>query len=192
VTGAVPPARVLAVSAAVPTLHQIDGRPVLTSIVRTPLSGTLQIGANGPLNSQTAVHTEHVLAFAAANYDHWSAYLGVARWPWSDWGETLTLDLLDERALRIGDRLRVGAELVLEVTSPRLPCFKLAWRINQPVSVLVPMARDGRVGVYLRVVPPGPVQAGDPVHHEPAAQPGITVAALSSLLSREDSDDLAA
>jgi MOSC domain-containing protein YiiM len=62
----------------------------------------------------------------------------------------------------IGEHWRVGAELVLEVTSPRVPCRTFAvWLAEHGwVKRFVTAARPG---AYLRVVVAGSVQAGDPI-----------------------------
>ena len=144
-------------SVATPTLHDINGHSVLTSIIRSPLLEPLYFGPSGPANNETAVHTEAVLATPAEHYDHWMKVFGIGEgeWQWCHWGENPTLTNLDENKLRIGDILRVGPEAVFEVTSPRIPCFKLAWRLGQPETVLHQMIQSGRIGFYLRVKEPG-------------------------------------
>ena len=121
---------------------------------------------------------------ASENYDYWTAHLGIERdaWPNVFWGENLTLSGVNEDRLRIGDRLSIGGTAVFEVTSPRIPCFKLSWRLGQPESFLSELVQSGRTGFYLRVTSPGPVGAGDPVAVESAHPDNITVADLSRLL----------
>ena len=127
---------VVAVSVAEPSWQDIGGRPVFTSIVRAASDRPVRFAAGGPDGNATAVHTEEVFACFAEHYDHWAARLGIDRAAWGacHWGENLMLaGLPDEAALHVGDRLRVG-EALLEVTSPRIPCFKLSWRLGQPES----------------------------------------------------------
>jgi uncharacterized protein len=176
--------RVVAVSRAQPRWVEIRGRQVFTSILHDASDGPLAFEADGPADNATAVHTEQVLAMPAQHYDHWTRELGIERgaWGWCHWGENLTLDGVDEATLCIGDRLRVGDEAVFEVTSPRIPCFKLAWRIGQPDTVLLRLIETGRIGFYLRVLQPGEVRADDKVVLEKFAGDTITVADLSRLL----------
>ena len=63
--------------------------------------------------------------------------------------------------MRIGDRFRVGAALV-EVTAPRIPCSVFATRMGEPGWVKR-FADARRPGLYVRVLEPGEVAAGDPV-----------------------------
>ncbi|SPE42763.1 MOSC domain containing protein (fragment) [Candidatus Sulfopaludibacter sp. SbA3] len=84
-------------------------------------------------------------------------------------GENLTTRGLDVRSLRTGDQLRAGGAL-LEITQPRGPCTQLdvygemlKHEIYDPrVKQRDPSSpRWGMSGFYLRVLEPGPVQAGD-------------------------------
>lgn len=176
-------AGVVAVSAARPRWIDIRGRSTFTSIVREPSPRPLYFGLTGPEQNETAVHTEQVYAFVAGHYDHWAEALHVERssWGWCHWGENLTLRGLSEHSLRIADRLRVGAAL-LEVTSPRIPCYKLAWRLGQPDSFLKVLIESGLMGFYLRVIEPGLIGAGDPVEVVLTRADSPTVAELSRLL----------
>jgi uncharacterized protein len=177
------PRSVIALSRAHPVLTDIRGRQVMTSIVREPIPGPLQIGPEGPVDNSTAVHTEHTLAFPADHYDFWARELGVPRdsWRWAWWGENLTVTGVDEGMLRIGDWVKIGSA-EFEVTSPRVPCFKVAWRVGQPDSFLLRMMETGRVGFHLAVLKPGLVSLGDAIEFA-SPQPGnITVADLSRLL----------
>ena len=74
-------------------------------------------------------------------------------------GENLSVDTLDESELRVGDRLRAGSVL-LEITQPRVPCFKLGLRagVRRLPRAFV---RHGRTGAYLRVLETGEFGAGD-------------------------------
>jgi ferredoxin-NADP reductase/MOSC domain-containing protein YiiM len=183
--------KVIAVSRALPRWIEIGGRPVETSIVRDASPVPLVFGPDGPEENRTAVHTEHVLAFPAEHYDYWAKRLGVARdaWRWCHWGENLTLAGIDEHRLRVGDLVRVGASAVFEVTSPRIPCFKLSWRLGQPEMMLRQLSESGRTGFYLRVLAPGLIGAGDPVSVESPHAEHITIADLSRLLCDPAVDD---
>ena len=176
---------VTAVSTATPQTVEIHGRPMLTSIVRSPHPGALMFEADGPVGNRTAVHTEHVLATVAENYDYWTARLGIERsqWPPSFWGENLTLSGLNENSLRVGDRLKIGAAAEFEVTSPRIPCQKLSWRLGQPDSFLRTLTDTGLTGFYLRVIKPGSIAAGDRVVLESPYPENIIVGDLSRLLN---------
>ncbi len=60
-------------------------------------------------------------AFAREDLDAWERELAPAL-PNGSFGENLTTEGLDVSGALIGERWRVGSELVLEVTSGRIPC----------------------------------------------------------------------
>jgi uncharacterized protein len=181
---------VRAVSVSIPRLIEIHGRPISTSIVHDPHPGPLAFGAGGPAGNSTAVHTEDVLAMPAEHYDYWAHELGVERSAWSDcyFGENLMLCGFNEHSLRVGDRLSIGPTALFEVTSPRIPCFKLSWRLGQPDAFLKRLVDSGLTGFYLRVLRAGEVSPGDPVELTPTTAHSISVADLSRLLSDESAD----
>jgi MOSC domain-containing protein YiiM len=70
---------------------------------------------------------------------------------------------------------------VLEVAQPRLPCFKLGIRMDDPAFVRR-FARAGRPGVYLRIIAPGELRRGDPVVVETTPSHGVTIAQVGRAL----------
>ena len=80
-------------------------------------------------------------------------------------GENLTTEGLLETELWVGDSLEIG-ELRLEVTEPRAPCFKFAARMGYPQAIRH-MLQSGFTGVYLKVVTPAKVGAGQTICIKP-------------------------
>ncbi len=80
----------------------------------------------------------------------------------------------DEAAFCIGDVLRVGSAL-LQVTQPRIPCYKQAAQLGLVDAVRL-IAETGRSGLYLRVLQEGSLRAGDTVHLVERPHPDVTVA----------------
>jgi MOSC domain-containing protein YiiM len=62
-----------------------------------------------------------VYAFQREDLDEWERRLGRAL-PNGSFGENLTTVGIDINDARIGERWRVGREVVLQVTAPRIPC----------------------------------------------------------------------
>jgi MOSC domain-containing protein YiiM len=82
----------------------------------------------------------------------------------------------------VGERWRVGPEaddtdVLLEVTSPRIPCMTFEKRMDLPGWVKR-FTNAGMPGAYLRVVTPGTIGAGDVVRVESRPGHGVTVADL--------------
>jgi MOSC domain-containing protein YiiM len=84
-----------------------------------------------------------------------------------------TIAGLESDSLAIGDRLQIG-DVVLEVTSPRIPCVTLAQRMGDPAFLKKFRAAE-RPGVYCRVIREGFIHAGDTVTYEPYAGEQVTI-----------------
>jgi MOSC domain-containing protein YiiM len=105
-----------------------------------------------------------VYVYSQTDYDWWEQELGYALAP-GTFGENLTVGEFDTTEVQIGDRLYVGS-VILEVTSPRVPCVTLAARMGDPTFVKR-FRQAERPGFYCRVIQEGYVQQEDPVRFEP-------------------------
>ena len=75
----------------------------------------------------------------------------------------------------LGERWRVGTTL-LEVVQPRLPCFKLSLKMEDP-TFLRTFAQASRPGAYLKIIEEGDLGAGDEIEVDLAGRPdhGVSV-----------------
>jgi MOSC domain-containing protein YiiM len=80
----------------------------------------------------------------------------------------------------IGDTYRVG-EVLLEVTQPRQPCFKLGRRWRRP-DLPKQVIANGRTGWYFRVLEEGRLQAGQEVALERRRHPRWTIAEANRVM----------
>ena len=160
-----------------------------TGIFKTPAGGPVAITALGLAGDAIADTRHHggpdqaVYVYGAPDYAWWETELGQSLAP-GTFGENLTVDGLESAALSIGDRLHL-AEVVLEVTAPRIPCATLAARMGDPTFVKRFRAAE-RPGVYCRVIREGQATAGEAVRLEPYSGPTITV--LQMFRAHYDSD----
>jgi MOSC domain-containing protein YiiM len=149
-----------------------------TGIFKTPVDVSVPIGFLG-LQGDTIVDTENhggpdqaVYVFTRPDYDWWSAHIGRPLEP-GTFGENLTLSSLESAALNIGDRVRAG-EVLLEITSPRVPCVTIAARMED--SQFVRKFREAeRPGAYCRVLRTGSVQVGDPIDVIPYPETKVSI-----------------
>jgi len=158
--------RVASVNVGRPREIVVDGEVVRTSIWKHPVGGRVAVrGVNVAGDDQTdrRVHggdRKAVYAYAREDLDWWGERLG-RRLSSGTFGENLTTEGLDVSGARVGERWRVGTAL-LEVTQPRLPCFKLELRMDR-AGFIDEFIAGGRPGAYLRIVEEGAVGAGDAV-----------------------------
>ncbi|WP_405999076.1 MOSC domain-containing protein [Streptomyces sp. NBC_00829] len=152
-----------------------------TGIDKQPAEGAVRVTDPGPkgegasgVAGDTICDLRHhggsdqaVYAFAREDLDFWERELGRPLGNGS-FGENLTTSGLDVGGARIGERWRIGDELVLEVTSARIPCRTFASWLGEQGWVKR-FTRRAVPGAYLRVVEPGEIRAGDAIEivHRP-------------------------
>lgn len=143
-----------------------QGGRVPTGIWKLPASGPVTAtrnGLGGDTQADPSVHggpDKAVYAYAREDTDWWEGELGRAL-EHGAFGENLTLRGVDVSGARVGELWRVGTTL-LEVSEPRLPCWKLGARMGDPKFVKR-FAKALRPGAYLRVLEDGELAAGDAV-----------------------------
>jgi len=102
-----------------------------------------------------------LLAYSAEHYPLWQAELHLPEMTGGGFGENLTIAGQTEQTVCLGDRYAIN-DVILEVSQPRQPCWKLArrWRVSDlPKRVI----RTSRSGWYFRVIQPGEIEAGQTV-----------------------------
>lgn len=150
-------------------VHQ--GELVQTGIFKRPVTGPVAVGKIQMAGDRQADLINHggvdkaVYGYPWEHYAHWAEELRRDDFEPGQFGENLTTEGVFESDLSIGDRLRAGTVL-LEVSQPRMPCFKLNIRMKSP-SFSKAFLRSGLVGFYFRVLKPGDVKAGDTIEIEP-------------------------
>ncbi len=126
-----------------------------------------------------------VYAFAREDLDDWQRRLG-RELPNGFFGENLTTRGLDVNGARIGERWRLGDEVELVVTCPRIPCSTFRGWVGGSDWLKV-FTRVARPGTYLRVARPGTIEAGDAicVVHRPDHDVTVSVAFRATTTERE-------
>jgi MOSC domain-containing protein YiiM len=78
-------------------------------------------------------------------------------------GENVTLEGLDWASVQPGARVRLGDEVLLEITRYTAPCLNIRPAFRDGNYALVSQKRHpGRSRVYARVITPGTLRRGDP------------------------------
>ena len=178
---------VLSVNVAVPEVSSakavgitgINKRPVDGPVlVRAPSPGSP--GGSGVVGDQIFDVANHggddqaVYAYAREDYDWWEAELARTL-PDGGFGDNLTTVGVDVTGAVIGERWRVGRDLVLQITFPRVPCATFQAKMAEPQWVKR-FTLQARPGAYLRVMAPGEVRAGDDVTLVHRPDHGVTIA----------------
>lgn len=98
-----------------------------------------------------------VYAYPAEHYGFWRDEFPEIPLTWGYFGENLTTIGLREDAVFIGDTFKVGSS-VLQVTQPRLPCYKLGIRFGRD-DIIKRFLASRRSGFYLSVLQEGTLRA---------------------------------
>jgi MOSC domain-containing protein YiiM len=169
----------------------------LTGIDKQPVDGPVAVRAPGPkgtgevgLAGDRVYDVKHhggpdqaVYAYAREDLDEWAELLG-RELPGGVFGENLTTGGVDVNGAEIGERWRIGTDLLLEVSVPRLPCGTFqGWMAER--GWIKRFTEHAVSGAYLRVVEPGEIRAGDPVTVEHRPGHGVTVALTFRALTTE-------
>lgn len=166
----------------------IDKRPVPgpVAVADPGPKGTGAVGLAGDRVYDVKHHggsDQAVYAYAREDLDRWAAELG-RELPNGSFGENLTTAGLDVNGALLGERWRVGAGLLLEVSCPRIPCATFQGWLDRRGWVRR-FTRAALPGPFLRVVAPGEVSAGDPVTVVHRPDHDVTVALAFRALTDE-------
>ncbi len=179
-----------------PAPLEFDGRTATSAIVKRPAEGRVmarETNLDGDGQADLRVHggpDKAVYAYPVQHYGHWASELGRDLSPYGYFGENLTVEGMDEAEVLIGDVLRAGGAL-LEVSHPRVPCFKLAMRMRDH-AFGKPFLASGRVGFYLRVREEGELGAGDAIERVRRGEGGFSVRRIAWMLREATREDLEA
>lgn len=163
---------------------------VPSGFVKSPVRGPVNVGPTGLLGDEQADLTVHggpdkaVYLYPAEHYPRWThdAPRHGPMFVPGAFGENLTTHGLEEDAVSVGQVLRIGT-VELQVTQPRQPCFKLGLRFDDN-SLGRMMVQSGRTGWYARVLTPGALQAGDPIHVLRVPNPKWSIARFNAFIPR--------
>jgi MOSC domain-containing protein YiiM len=184
--------RVLIVNVGLPQRVSVGNRTVLTSIFKSPVQGRVAVRRHniaGDKQSDLRVHGgpyKAVYSYPAEHYPFWREQLPQMDIPFGMFGENLTTEGLTEEETYIGDQFRVGSAL-LQVTQPRMPCFKLEIRFGRS-DMIKRFWQSGRSGIYFSIVKEGELAAGDSIERTAHGPEGVSVAEIVRLY-RGDEDN---
>lgn len=168
------------------------GREVMTGIFKEPATNPVMVrtlGLDGDTVADLSVHGgsfKAVYAYPVEHYPEWARELKREDLFPGQFGENLTVEGMTEDQVHIGDVVRIG-EVVLQVTQPRLPCYKLALKMGSmkfPKQFLA----SSRVGYYFRVLEDGAVGSGDCIQRVSVDPTGVTIQAIVRLAFTDRGD----
>jgi ferredoxin-NADP reductase/MOSC domain-containing protein YiiM len=178
--------KLLSVNVSCPRDISHDGKTVRTGIFKQPIEGRVKLGELNLEGDGQADLVGHGGIYKAAyvysieHYRYWEEELGRSDFDFGQFGENFTVEGMLDGDIHVGDIFRLGGALV-EVTQPRVPCYKLAIRMGIPGFEHV-LLSSNRLGFYLRVLEEGEVGAGDSFELVEPDPERMSVAEVNNLL----------
>ena len=166
----------------------IDKQPVEgpVRVRRAASKGTGDVGLAGDRVFDIKNHggtDQAVYAYAREDLDYWAAEIGLDLGNGA-FGENLTTAGIDVNGALIGERWRIGPEVILEVSCPRIPCGTFQGWLGQQ-GWIKRFTAAARPGAYLRVIAPGEIRGGDPVTIEHRPGHDVSIALTFRALTTE-------
>lgn len=178
--------RLISVNVGLPREITWRGKTVFTSVWKQPVQGrrmVRRLNIDGDAQGDLAGHGgEHraVFVYQMESCDYWQRELGRSDLTFGQFGENFTVEGLADSEVCIGDRYRIG-EALLEVTQPRVTCYRVGIRMNEPRMPSLLVAHH-RPGFYFRVLEEGAVGAGDEIVRVSEGPERLTIAQVDALL----------
>ncbi|MEO7715327.1 MAG: MOSC and FAD-binding oxidoreductase domain-containing protein [Capsulimonas sp.] len=179
-------ARLLSVNVGLPREVIWNGKTVRTSVWKFPVEGprmVRKLNIDGDAQADLSGHggeQRAVFVYQMDSYHYWERFLGRNDFTFGQFGENFTVEGLLDEEVCIGDRYRIG-DAVFEVTQPRVTCYRVGIRMNEPRMPALLVAHH-RPGFYFRVLQEGEVEAGDEIVKIADGPEGLTVADVDALL----------
>lgn len=169
----------------------LPGKKYKTGINKLAIQGPIMVDAEGLVGDAILNRKHHggvdqaVYIEGSIDLDWWQAELG-RELPYGTFGENLVIEGLESTMLAAGDRLAIG-EVLLEVTSARMPCATFAAKMDDP-TIVKRYTRAARPGAYARVLQGGMVEAGQAVEFTPWSGDRVTMREMMATFGRKLSD----
>jgi MOSC domain-containing protein YiiM len=179
---------VLSVNVGGPREFDYRGRPARSAIWKSPVAGRVAVAGVNLAGDDQADREAHggpdkaVYAYASEDAHWWESKVG-RPFAHAEFGENLTTEGVAVNDALVGERWAVGTT-VLEVSEPRVPCWRLGVRMNDPGFVRL-FTEALRPGAYLRIVVEGDVGAGDEVKVLSKPDHGLSVRDVFRIYTRD-------
>jgi MOSC domain-containing protein YiiM len=182
--------RIVSLNVGMPREIQVNGHSVRTSIFKYPVEGRIALRGYNLVGDSQADRRVHggpykaVYLYPSEHYPYWKEQFPSFELPFGAFGENVTSEGLLESTVCIGDQFRFGSA-VLQVTQPRMPCYKLALRFER-ADMVKRFWQSGRSGIYFSVVEEGEMESGDSIEGVGSGSEQVTVADVVRLFKGEE------
>src|SRR5215472_11152814 len=178
--------RLLSLNVGLPREVTWNGRTLRTAIWKLPVQGrrmVRKLNIDGDGQADLAGHggeQRAVFVYQMESYQYWKRILGRNDFTFGQFGENFTVEGLADDEVCIGDQYRIG-NAVFEVTQPRVTCYRVGIRMNEPRMPALLVAHH-RPGFYFRVLQEGEVGPGNDIVKLADGPEQMTVTDIDALL----------
>ncbi|KAH7348944.1 putative vanillate O-demethylase oxidoreductase [Rhexocercosporidium sp. MPI-PUGE-AT-0058] len=171
-------------------------KPVFTiseksAIFKTALTAPVKVGKLGCDGDEQAFKShggpdKALMQYASQHYALWKEEIPQKAhlFTLGGFGENLVASKMSETTVCIGDIYRLGKELLIQVSEPRAPCYKLNHRFEVK-DMSLRSQNLNRTGWYYRVLKEGMLEAGDEICLEERGYPQWTIANVQKFLYKD-------
>ena len=171
-------------------------KPVFTisdqsAIFKSPLKSSVMVRTLGCEGDEHAFKNhggpdKAMMQYASQHYALWKEEVSenAHLFTLGGFGENLVASKMCEATVCIGDVYRLGKELLIQVSEPRAPCYKLNHRFELK-DMSLRSQNLNRTGWYYRVLREGMLEAGDEIFLMERKYPQWTIANVQKFLYKD-------
>jgi MOSC domain-containing protein YiiM len=180
--------KVLSINVGTVREFEYSGRPAKSAIWKSPAVGRIAargVNLDGDDQADRKAHggrDKAVYAYAVEDVRWWAQEIGRSL-AHGELGENLTTEGIEVNNALVGERWKIGTT-VLEVSEPRIPCWRLGVRMNDKMFPRR-FTEALRPGAYLRIVVEGDVGAGDEIRVVERPDHDLTVRDVFRIYTRD-------
>ena len=180
--------KVLSVNVGPVREFEYGGRPAKSAIWKSPVAGRIAVRGVNLAGDDQADRKAHggpdkvVYAYAVEDAGWWEQEIGRPL-AYAEFGENLSTEGIEVNDALVGERWQIGTA-VLEVSEPRIPCWRLGVRMNDkyfPRRFTAAL----RPGAYFRLVVEGDVGAGDEIRVVERPDHDLTIRDVFRIYTRD-------
>ena len=181
-------ARILSVNVGRAREFDYNGRPAKSAIWKSPVASRIAargVNLDGDDQADRKAHggpDKALYAYAIEDTRWWEDTLGRPL-QCGEFGENLTTEGITVNDTLVGERWEIGTA-VFEVSEPRIPCWRLGVRMNDP-KFPRRFTEALRPGAYLRIVVDGAVGAGDEIRIVERPDHDLTIRDIFRIYTRD-------
>jgi MOSC domain-containing protein YiiM len=188
---ATPAGKVLSVNVGGVRQFDYNGRPARSAIWKSPVAGRVAARGVNLVGDDQADRRAHggpdkaLYAYAVEDARWWEQEIGRPL-AYGEFGENLTTEGIDGNNALVGERWQIGT-MVLEVSEPRIPCWRLGVRMNDK-QFPRRFTDEMRPGPYFRIVVEGDVGAGNEIYVVERPDHDLTIRDVFRIYTRDHAE----